>query len=514
MYLQSIYRKLHSNMKTIKQIIKEEFENAIYEKRGVEGVITKDENIGELLEHIYDKYSFDNTYISFRTKEHVTKINPNNTYNTPTGLYTYKLSNYIDKPIYNIEKFAKKFPYGSNRERLYFYVLKDDVNILDSDTDKSVLDGYVREIQKKHKDSEEINNLCERWFNNTYESYYSKSQHDTHKFWLFIYDVLAYLYENKLKIRDGFSKLCREIGVDGFDDNNCEGWIHPSEKCQTVFFRSNLFKDEFILKNEGYDNTEIDITQLSDEQIIKLINQNKLGDIYHFDDNIDGLINVLKRDVFIKNPKLIKHFLSQSQDTTEILLQYPEFLKYIKNDLDFLNYRQITKIINKHPKTIEYFKNIIDKINIDAIVDIIIENPNLISYFNKVLKKMNKDDIMTIIKTHPKTINFFKEYLDKLGQIEITNILVKEPELVKYFKDYLHVIGHNRLIYLLTQQPRLAKYFKDRIKNYSEFDIYKSLMKNPELISLFKDEIKKIDKDLVENLLGEHPQLKKYFKNK
>jgi hypothetical protein len=445
-------------MKTIVRLIKEEFNNIIYEKRSVEGVVTKDENIGELLDHIYDEYGFDNTYVSFRDEEHVTKINPNNKFNTPTGLYTYKLSEYIHTPVYNIENFTKKFPFGSDRDRIYFYILKDDVNVLDSYTDESVLDGYVKQIQQKYKDNNEVNNLCERWLNNEYESYYSESKHNTHKFWMFIYDVLAYLYDNKSKIKDGFSKLCRELGIDGFDDDDCSGWIHPSERCQTVFFRSNLFKDEFILKNEGYGDTKFDITKLSDNEIIKLINQNKVSHIYYFDD-INKLIDVLKRDVFLNNPKLIKHFLSQSQDAFEILLNEPDFIKYLDGDLDFLRSSQIAKIINKHPESIKYFKYKIHKMEYDSIVNIIIEHPELISYFDKMLKYLNGYNIAKIIRSNPKTIKHLKNYLNELNEIELVNILIQVPETIEYLKDYLYKIGENKVKYLLDKQPQLEKHF-------------------------------------------------------
>lgn len=445
-------------MKNIVKIIKEEFENIIHEKRSVEGVITKDENIGELLDHIYYKYGFESTYVSFRDKEYVTKINPKNKFNTPTGLYTYKLSEYITTPVYNITNFTKKFPFGSDRDRLYFYILKDDANILNGDTNKSLLDGYVKQIQQKYKDNNEINSLCERWLSDDYESYYSKAEHYTHKFWMFIYDVLAYIYNNKSKIKDGFSKLCRELGIDGFDDDDCSGWIHPSERCQTVFFRSNLFKDEFILKNEGYGDTKFDITKLSDNEIIKLINQNKISDIYYFDD-VDKLVDVLKRDKFIKNPKLIKHFLSQSQDTTEILIKEPDLVKYLEGDFDFLKSNQIVKIINKHPETIKYFKYYIHKMKYDSIADIIVEHPKLISYFDKMLKYLDGYNISRIIRSNPDTIEHLKKYLNELNQIELVNTLKQVPETIEYLKDYLYKISDKRIEYLLNDQPKLKKYF-------------------------------------------------------
>src|SRR5690554_6327327 len=100
-------------MINLQEIIKEEFNNLIFEKRAVSGIISKEENIGELLEFLKEKYNYDDVYVSFRDSKHVTKINPNNKFNTPTGLYTYKLSKYTYNPIYDIDEFGKLFPYAS-----------------------------------------------------------------------------------------------------------------------------------------------------------------------------------------------------------------------------------------------------------------------------------------------------------------------------------------------------------------------------------------------------------------
>jgi len=114
------------------------------ERRSVSGVMNPNEDIGTLLTLLHDKYGFENCYVSFRDTLHVGKINPNNGYNTPTGLYTYKLSNYIKNPIFDLEAFKAKFPFAAQRPYAQFLVLKGGAVILDSETDHSQLTHYVK----------------------------------------------------------------------------------------------------------------------------------------------------------------------------------------------------------------------------------------------------------------------------------------------------------------------------------------------------------------------------------
>jgi hypothetical protein len=91
------------------------------EKRAVSGVMNPNENLGALLDMLYKKYGFDKVYVSFRHSKHVGKINPRNQYGTPTGLYTYKLSNYLKNPVNNLEEFRRKFPFAADRNYAQFF---------------------------------------------------------------------------------------------------------------------------------------------------------------------------------------------------------------------------------------------------------------------------------------------------------------------------------------------------------------------------------------------------------
>ena len=284
----------------------------LYERRSVSGVMNPNEDIGSLLTLLYDKYGFDNVYVSFRGELHVGKINPNNEYDTPTGLYAYKLSNYITKPLYDKNEFRMAFPYVSFNPYAQFLVVKDDAVILNSTTPTEQLNEYVATLRNKYSKSEgdSISKLCDKWDSGTY---YGEGTHDTHKFWLLIFDIAGYINGKPQNI---FSSICRNLGIDGFDDDNCGGWIHTSEKCQTVFFKSNIFKDqhELLLRRgtDGFANSkrrrerrDIDV-ELSDDDVLELLSRGQLSVEKDFDELVS------RKD----NPKIadyIKKYLTSKQ---------------------------------------------------------------------------------------------------------------------------------------------------------------------------------------------------------
>ena len=116
------------------------------------------------------------------------------------------------------------------------------------------------------------------------------AKHETHSFWLFLHDISGVLSPNN--IRYMFPKLCREIGIDGFDDDGCEGWIHPNEPCQTVFFRSNIFQEVREFKNNRDFNADAtykvaDKKVLNNKDVLNILN--KYGFTF---ENIGKIVNV------------------------------------------------------------------------------------------------------------------------------------------------------------------------------------------------------------------------------
>jgi len=382
----------------MKHLIKKLLIEGLEEARSIEGNISKEENLGELLTHIYDNYGFNNVFVSFRDSQHVGKINPSNRFNTPTGLYTYNLINFINEPTSNLRAFRNIFPFASHRKYIQFLIIKDGLNLLDSNYDKSKLDGYVNQIQSKFGNIGPVNGLCERWLKGEYESYYSGAKHPTHRFWLFIFDAVPYIYPNGKK-NNSFSIICRALGIDGFHDDKCEGWIHPSEECQTVFFKSNLFKDEFMLSSVQSKMKEPTKVSYTENQVIKMISQHKLNPIKDFDKLIPYLGNSK-----IKN--YIKNYISNESDVRGLL----EYSNEPEKVLDFLGNKGV---------------ELITKLNVSDLIEIIMysHKPERLSVAllsnSKITDRLSNKAIASVIsQSKTKTSENFVDILgNRLNEI-------------------------------------------------------------------------------------------------
>jgi hypothetical protein len=238
----------------IKKLLREGLYEGQYENK------TTETDFNTFINKLINDYDYNNIYLSFRSSMNVSKINTNNKYNTPTGIYTYKLSSYFSKKNeWDLSDFygnSLKFPFASGYPFLHFYVLKDDVNILSKLTDKKVFDDYVLKIKQLFNGNNEIEDKCDRWF---VDEEYLNVKNYCASFWLFIYkDILG----GKKNIADDgpigntnirFTNLCNKLGIDGFNDNG-EGFIHPNEKSQTVFLKPNLFKTIEVFKATNMSN--------------------------------------------------------------------------------------------------------------------------------------------------------------------------------------------------------------------------------------------------------------------
>jgi hypothetical protein len=98
--------------------------------------------IAKQIEQFVDKYKGqeDLIFISFRDSIHVTFINPNNTYGTPTGIYTYPWQNYYDDKFekfvknYLVANAGKNIPFGSDRKYMFIYKLKSNQGVFTNKT--------------------------------------------------------------------------------------------------------------------------------------------------------------------------------------------------------------------------------------------------------------------------------------------------------------------------------------------------------------------------------------------
>jgi hypothetical protein len=471
------------------------------EKRAVAGVMNPNENLGALLDKLYKDYGYDKVYVSFRDSKHVGKINPNNQYGTPTGLYTYKLSNYITTPVDNLEEFRRKFPFASDRKFAQFLVVNDNIVQLNSSTSKGVLDGYVKKIMSMYPNIDPIQGLCKNWLDGSYQSYYSESKNDTHRFWLFLYDVVSYSKDRSSQSKvNMFSSLCRKLGIDSFDDDKCEGWIHPNEKCQTVFLRSNLFKDEYVfdLGAISSKSTAVDmkgssedklkwLLGLSRDKLIELISRNVLGDLIielysHIDvimDKLDG--DILKYMISNMTYSGINRLLSNSKNIgqlSELVLNakgknlenqtIPRLL--FLNDYNFeltkrildlkgdnITNDNITVILDDNPYAFKVSELLIDilgpKLKGDGIYSILMHSKGLVSSneFNGLIKKL-------IIKT--------KETLNNNGIVQILYHSKDPYELI----DLLNEIYEGDVVSEALNQMNYSYYLESMIHNKSNPD--------------------------------------------
>jgi len=257
--------------------------NEYYEKK------TKENDFEVFMNDLLSKYDYDDIYLSFRKNISTTKINKNNIYNTPTGIYTYKLSHFFNKNhkfnnVFEIYGNKLIFKFASGYHFLYFYVVKDDVNILSQDTNIKIFDDYVLKIKKLFRNNEEIKNKCDEWF----ERYTNKDleEYTCNEFWDFLYiDILK---GEKSTEHDGpigntnirFTNLCNKLGIDGFTDKG-HGYIHPNEPKQTVFFKPNLFKDIKIynVRSSWESERKMDALKGSEQEIKLSTNTNDIKKI-------------------------------------------------------------------------------------------------------------------------------------------------------------------------------------------------------------------------------------------
>lgn len=218
------------------------------------------ETFQTFMQNLLAKTNFENLFVSFRSNIYVTDINPKNEYETPTGLYAYPLASYFTKsqlegdvtdPNNNKleQNFRERFPYQSDLKYMMFLNVKNITNLLTKSTPKEKLDEYVNKINHIYGNITPVHEYCKLFLNNEYQSPYKRTPyHDTHLFWLFLYSIAPYINKGGQKVTT-ITNICHKIGVDGFIDRDGEGYIHPAEKRQAVFFRVKGIADVYTYKD-------------------------------------------------------------------------------------------------------------------------------------------------------------------------------------------------------------------------------------------------------------------------
>lgn len=253
----------------------------------------QDPTLREFVEKVMRIAPLEDIYISFRRTIDVTDVNKHNEFNTPTGVYCYPLSAYdFSKSLDNEQKFRGLFPYASLNPFIHFIVLKTGNGVLDAKTPKRAINEYVRKIKALYKDIKPIVNLCDLFLANKYSSKYTTPSHPTHLFWLFLYDIVAYLTEggNMKRRVTRINLLCREIGVNGFVDKLGDGFIHEAEPKQAVFFKLKGIANVYIYKTPKFSTVPISMINPIKEQsewpdrYIVNVERDHIGMLYNFVD--------------------------------------------------------------------------------------------------------------------------------------------------------------------------------------------------------------------------------------
>ena len=218
------------------------------------------ESFNEFYNRMIQKAPRENIFVSFREDTHVTDVNPKNEFRTPTGFYSYPLSSFdIYDDIYEKltdSSFRRSFPFANDRKYINFFILKNHDGILTDKTDKSTLNMYVERIKKLYPNSSKVKELCDSFIDGSYSSDYNKTPvHDTHLFWLFLYDIAQAAQAGNTLTR--INLICRKIGVNGFVDYEGHEYIHPAEPSQAVFFKVKSLGEIFTYEKPSISSVMI-----------------------------------------------------------------------------------------------------------------------------------------------------------------------------------------------------------------------------------------------------------------
>ena len=269
-------------------------------------------------EYLLKKYDKDNPdlYISFTSLDKL-GINPQSTYETPLGIYTYPLYEILEgvkKKISTVPQMLKH-RIGSF---VPFAGATPWVWVIEADRSKGkfiedIGDKFMYKTSDLEKDLEQLKNLYLFFeFNVDYDSYESEKERIfADKMWQnkvnswkeasrnsspggYFWNVTRNLAKliGKQHIPVKWNKIFRDLGYIGIADKSGNGIIHPSEKVQAVFFSTKSFK--IIEKVENTDRT-ISETEIIDQlekymsKLFLLIPKLSTDDM-GADDNLYGIL--------------------------------------------------------------------------------------------------------------------------------------------------------------------------------------------------------------------------------
>jgi hypothetical protein len=266
--------------------------------------------------------------------------------------------------------------------------------------------GLNDEMSKyaKGDKSFEVYKLTNSFLNNTYVSNHDNSPtHDTHKLWLLLYDI-ALSWHDKMKanrtIVTMIGNICKKIGINGFVDNEGNGYIHSNEKKQAVFFRLKTIGEIF-----SYEQKSEKLRHISDDEMNKSHSRTQ-GKYYSLGHRLYSVQT--NRGVIItdRTGKLfIKDYFSRVDPIANGLF------KLIKNgETNFINLKREYILPNFSDRIIYNEQNISDNGN-----TCIIDRQDGSGAYN--IYVVNQDGILTKVKEY----DYASRFYDGLAIVRLGN---------------------------------------------------------------------------------------------
>jgi len=364
-----------------------------------------EEGIESEIEKFIGKYkgNEDKIFVSFRSGTHVSMINKNNVFNTPTGIYTYPWKGYFDKiyeqnikgnKIININNLVP-FTGLNELKYIYLYKIKDNAFIVDSNTTYNELKPYAEKIKSIYSNNKFLLQYLsseEEYFN------YTKNPH--------LNNVCSSCDSDMLPFLKG-TIPCPECDGEGYFDGDelcydCEG--HGFIECPEC--------DGSSINND-YMPPSVHIFWVLIYDIVANINEH-----FTYSNNPYSANNIQTKFTNLCNKIGIDGFVDYG-------------LGYIHPNEKYQG------VLFKGRSIIEEYK-IIEK---DSGMDIISLSSKLLEmnekelgdFYDKVRPKINMDNIIKHLRKENKLTKFFTKLIEFSGEVDYYS----RPRIGNVFLDYI-----------------------------------------------------------------------------
>ena len=222
-----------------------------------------------------EKYKNDpDVYISFTEIDKI-GINPQSKYNTPVGIYTYPLKEFVERYIFGsisaVDEYNKLYvkvtvgsfaPFAGEAKYINFIRLKDKAHFINDMYKDYGSNDYDRDIKILEKKYSEL--LFQQWNSRMLSMPIYVSEETPKEVWLgFIEycinnarvknsvgsiwnitrELAEILSDNEKQASTKWNLiLSKDLEYSGFADKSGKGYIHPSEPMQAVFFNTRAFE--------------------------------------------------------------------------------------------------------------------------------------------------------------------------------------------------------------------------------------------------------------------------------